>query len=352
MNEKKIFFNLLFVLVIALLNCNCHTPIAEDFSCEKRPVTLRILDFPGSVKVGTVFFNVEYQLCKDYFDKKIWLQVSQTEGGYYLGYTECKWEDYQGELLVHHYFPKPGRYAVNVLVGTESNKNMKRSGTYYVQVEASDCPSTDFKIIQLAMEDDELWPNDLTHSYLGETKRDNAFADANIHLCITNNYEDLSKAVDANGEQNNFSERDKAEGWAYRWAYGPDYLSNISRINPKITLLCSIDDGTFEPEPAAGVCILPDIYHTVPPICFLFNNRINNVARNEYDKVRLITGVALHELGHALGIIGDAENIIPPHSGDFVSTCIMQPNNSADSYTNPKFCTGHKNYLSNQTWYK
>lgn len=88
----------------------------------------------------------------------------------------------------------------------------------------------------------------------------------------------------------------------------------------------------------------------IQPQSYVLYSRIRSQFSNHYDQVRVLTGSALHELGHARGIANDGSLITPPHSGSNVYTCIMISPATQETFTDPKFCDGHNDFIGSVNW--
>ena len=215
-----------------------------------------------------------------------------------------------------------------------------------------------FNIIQLAMTNDDLWPNYTSQNYYGYKQRDAAFGDANIEIAIDNVHSKtgLSNSIDAFGQSLDLSSDDKV----FRYAVSEAYGTAMSGVDPKFEILCSVDDVpiTYQSNPPNGITggiTLQVADHSTPPVSFILCNRIRGFYSDAYQRARYLTGAAIHELGHSIGITGDDINpnapLTPPHSGNNRSSCLMITPNYPDTFTNPVFCQGHINFISQQIWF-
>ncbi len=259
-----------------------------------------------------------------------------------------------GTLSSSYSFPGNNPSPTNYFVYAELRSSMgpgspiATSGSKLIEIKYKK-----FNVIQLAMVNDNLWPNLTAQQYDGVAQRNAALGDANLIYNVVDDKSGLSNTTDPEGFPIDFSNDTKMSRWAWWSAYG-----TLTGIDPKKSIICGIDDVSlaYMGNPIDGGITagftLPDGTHSVPQLCFVLYSRIKNYyPSKQYDEIRTINGSLIHEIGHAIGIRNDGSIIDPPHSGSNIGACLMLPKNTPDVYSNCLFCAGHIQFISNQNWF-
>lgn len=264
-------------------------------------------------------------------------------------------DNYRGTVTFTHYFSQTGRHTVWSGAKKRESTRDKPYGDISSASIVKDIFSTsfaEFRIIQVQMTNDNLWPNDASNNYVGTSKRDKAFGDASTNIRPVKNLQNISNSTNPDGSPLDLSTPTKILRWAVWVAYGDP---NPSNLDNKVGILCGIDDvpTTVVANPEGGIAAgitLSFSDHSNPPVSCVLYRRVRDFFQVEYDRVRVFTGSAIHELGHAIGVSGD--DPYSTHSGNNSSVCAMRSGLGPTAYTNPVFCDYHIQFISSQTWYR
>ncbi len=338
------------ILAIFLFSGGCGKP--PDTSCNNFVPYLNLSQPPGSANIGNVTFTVNYRVCDDYAGQQMWLTVVPPVGQNQYQHRTIDNIPYQGTLTFTHYFSQAGVYQVWVAAGAAGSEPLGRMQSVRYGIQILSATVNEFRVIQLQMVNDELWPNNIANNYIGAIKRDNAFRDASTNIHAIKNLQNISNSANPDSSAIDLSTSIKILQWAIWVGYGEP---NPPNLDNRVGILCGIDDVPTNivrnPEGgiAAGVT-LSTSDHSTPPVSCVLYSRVRNFFQGEYDRARVLTGSAIHELGHAIGVFGDDPNIT--HSGNNSSNCAMRSGLGPTAFTNPVFCDYHIQLISSQTWYR
>jgi|GEM_PF-5683959 len=174
-----------------------------------------------------------------------------------------------------------------------------------------------YNIIQLQMTNDNLFPNYTDNSqginYNGYQQLNSAFGDANTEINIKNNIQNFSTQVD-------FSSSIKLQIWTITNAGGDPNNYNSYGLGNNLAIICGVENIPNSIDAVTpSLTDLTDGFtwmrsENSPPFAYVRYDRIRANFSDTYSQIREMTGVAIHELGHARGINHDDPIIDPPHS--------------------------------------
>ncbi len=303
-------------------------------------------------------FTVQYGGLTD-SDNNDYIQLYITPGS--GGYSYATWTlhqisgsgDHSGTAGPIDYFfpssnPSPTTYTVyaQLVRPSENYKVVAYDGPYSITV-----TNNKFNIIQVQMTNDDLWPSYTSSPYYyGTTQRDAAFGDANTSIVVKKNITGVSNTTNPDGSSLDLSSDLKIEQYGVWEAYG---VRNPLNLDSKVGILCGIDDvtGGLLPNPSGGLIGGYTVFysdHSYPPVSCVLYSRVRSFYSG-YNMVRVLTGSAIHELGHAIGIEGDDPNIT--HGGNHENDCVMHSKLGPDNYTDVYFCDAHLTQLKAFDWF-
>lgn len=259
-----------------------------------------------------------------------------------------------------HTFTQPGQYYVYFSISKipyDPSSNWK--GIYRsMPVTVVGNEMNNFRIIELSMVNDELWPNysdqnaNPPFNYNGKQKRNKAFSDAGTSIETVNEIKNLSAQIFTTNDDFNYWAIEKAGGDLNKPGYGLEYNTAI---------ICGVDDVVPMIEGALGRAWPQGDFNLKPAparVAIAFS-RIRTKVSSDKDRTLVINGVTIHELGHARGIKLDGWNIVPPHGGTDLSHCIMwgaalppsiNPPDQTCDFFEPYFCQAHRSFIRGITW--
>lgn len=320
--------------------CSC-VDTSPDYSCTNFKNSITISG-PSSASAGILTFTVIYDLCNDYSGGTL---TFHSQIGFDGKKEHRTLSNLTGSEIFQREFSTAGKYVIWAEV--EGNSKSRLSDEYPLVITGIST-SKHFKVIQLQMKGYPLWPVETNEGYNGTSKRDIAFSEGNTIIDIQKDYRNIPNTPDISTMQ-------KLIEWTVIQADGNINNSPTYDLDQNIAIVCSIIncpnyEGFNLTESDHG--FNHQKYGGLPAMAYVLADRINNVYANSFDYARAMTGVGIHELGHARGIDGDdgtSTGLIPSCTVG-ASTCVMHSPYYVTWFTNPEFCANHKDFISNVNW--
>lgn len=367
-NQKFVFNKYLSCLVIysAFYFGGCSQSTIIDLPCNDTNIAkvVSLSCSPSIIEVGQpCSISAEYQLCNDYFGKFARLGIKGPLNGssavIIIDTTIPHNTQFYTEYFSHT-FTQPGNYTLWFSI-SKSYNTLQNPGTNFrkeLNVTVIGDEMNNFKIIELSMVNDELWPNysdqnaNPPFNYNGKQKRNKAFLDAGTSIETVNEIKNLSAQIFTANDDFNYWAIEKAGGDRNKPGYDLDYNTAI---------ICGIEDIQPLPEYVYGIAWQQGDFKQkpAPARATVLFSRMKQKGYSDKLETLFINGTAIHEMGHARGIKFDGWNIVPPHGGTDLSHCIMwgaalppsiNPPDQTCDFFEPYFCESHRNFLMGITW--
>ncbi len=295
-------------------------------------------------------------------------------------WNKPNWENFDRRIQFHvepgpssiYYFGNTGGIDEGEATASYIFSETNNSGTIYnVKAEFKECSScttiigetnsitikvdySKFRIIQLQMTGDNLWPNFIDNEeeiyYYGYNERMKAFGDANTFINIQN-IPNLSTQI-------TFYTTQQLLEWTIDNAGGDHTNINGYGLNKDVAIICGVENI---PNDITGLNTTLDNLVTgfhmgrtelLPAMAWIRFDKIRLRYPDLWEFVRAVNGTTLHEMGHARGIQGDDPigGLIPPHGGTNSDKCIMRSPYNVGWFISPVFCYEHLEFLKDITW--
>ncbi len=244
------------------------------------------------------------------------------------------------------YTPDKGKYTIFARL-YDKDGNYGEFCEKFFTVGNGAVPTKEFKIAEISMVNDGVFRK--TANYDAKQKLFKPFNEAYVSIVATDQCDD-----NLNKPASDFTDYASIKRW----------VSTFIKPDINISVICGIDDVSIADYPTAvGLTWhrIPNGQDAWPSLSIVINSRINALDQyNDLDyRAKMATEVAVHELGHALGINNDGPLINPDH--DFTATwldhttCAMCQGLYNGVIDLLSFCdgpTGHRAFIHGTATYK
>jgi len=344
--------------------CNDQTQIQPDPPIQSKYSKIWfVTEFHTGMPTQAMTFKVHYEhLSQDYLNGRFiftyWRDGDQNVANIYINKTDqTKSGNMEFEIPVTE-----GKYFYLAKMDPNTGSDfMQLSTPPHLPIPltiSSTAPQRNvFKICEAHMKRSDsgfykLWDTykDIVIDYDGFKFLNAAFNSANTDIAIDNvpNVDYLTPEQLSNFEQ--------LQNMCFKAAYGDmdTYQTYGYGLDPNRSIIVAIDDETWNPPStpttdAGGITWPTDQGNPTWSLVFCGKIERGNPT-NPYYRIQECGGFAIHELGHARGILNDNTLQDPQHGSPDVDKCIMNSPPSRDALDIPLFCGGHITYLSKQTW--